>query len=248
MKKTNGLVIRQDNASIMDDEDVDCFGNYDARELLTCQRCGMKEECEISTKSLAQGTAGYRHITERNVAAEKSSLNGEQKVVDLMKRMKEKEQTAKVPVVKKKPKIVAAESEVPQAEQDEDGLIDHSEDAAPKRKRAEVVVISDTVFPESFSLLYQELKKSSTPNYKKSVTSFQDEHGIFVTVTKNCRTEDNLEVFVNGSKDRDFQETENLKFKRHNRGEKILIVSSAKESQKEALAFIQGWREERAAG
>lgn len=266
----NSLAVIKTEAILTDDEDLDCFGNHDRREVDTCGRCGLAEQCATITMQIKQEKSSFRPNFKEEVRSTKAKLKESTEVVALVKKAKTKqkevEKTMALDKVKTKKIVKSPETEVkkvkaPDAEvkkvkkaEAPEGVKklikkssgEKSEKGAGRpRTRETVAVIGETTFPVAFKTLHKGLEKIGTLNNKKSITTVTGDDVVFCSVSQIGRTSEKIEIFLNRSKEYTPKAGKHTEVKIEQKsGSSILVVTSSDKSQEEALEILTKWKKD----
>lgn len=247
---------------VQEEEDLDCFGNYDVRELLTCQKCALKDDCSIVTEKIKSERFDFRPRLKQVIGETKEQLKESPKVVELIRKIKIKqkklEKTMSKIVKKKSDESSEEETKVvkKKVSTEEETLkkkIKKSEDSEerPEKKagrpktRPDVPSLGKSSIPVAFKALYSGMKELGTPEHKESITNIRGENGILFCIPKSGRTEDKIEVFVNRSGEYKFKEGKHTEHKTSKKGgETIIVVKATEKSMSEALEKLGQWKKD----
>lgn len=227
---------------VIDDDDIDCFGNFDKRERICLKKCGVSNECRKITLKLEKDKLNYSDILNSNVEKSKKVVQNSQPIQQTMNEAKQKQEMEKTMVKVKKSaksgKSVKSEKVISKVKKTEGT----EKKKGRTRRVVDVTEIEGTVLPIGFEVLLEGLKKLGDMKGKKSVTSFSKGGTLFCSVVKLNRTKEKTELYLNrsaGAKlEHDTKHTELGKWP----GDIIkIIVNSNEKSQKEALVILKKW-------
>lgn len=238
--------IQTDSLKVLDAE-IDCFGNYDKREIKTCGECGLRKSCSIQTKHLKENSsASYKSILNNDIADAKQKLSKNNDVVELIHKTKKKQKKVEKlmsKIEKKKVKLVVKSDDKKVVKKEKS-----AEKAGRPRTRPLVDCIGKTMLPTGFEPLLKGLKGLGELNEKKSITTVIGENGVLVSVPIVGRTQDKIELFVNRSAKYKFKDAVNVKTKEEAKsGTNLLVVTNSKKSQAEAIELLTKWKKDQAA-
>jgi hypothetical protein len=239
----DGRVIKMQVHTISEDEDTDCFGNFDAKELLTCQECGLKTECKTITDKLKkEGLLDSRALTENVISESKKVLENNTNIVSLISRLSDKQKQVENDMKNSETKIVKKSKS-----SDKPAKAATGEKKASK-PRVACEYIDGTVVPVSFKSFYDQVKKVSKDVVTtKSVSNFLCDRGIFCCTIKSGSSDSNLEIFFNRSSGSKLS-TDLCKLRHDNKGSAIISVPNSKDGIAEAVALVTAWKDKVVAG
>lgn len=239
---------------ITEDDDIDCFGNFDHREKLTCLKCGMKTECEIITTKMKKENDAAKLLLDKSIGNTKKKLGDSKEVVKLVSKLKTKQKELEKNMSKedkklKKVKKVVKVKPVSEESSEKKEVKSSKEDKKVKKvksKKTEISTIGETTLPKAFKTLHDGLKSFGEVVCKKSVTNVKSDNGILFCVPVTGRTEDKVELFLNRSRGYTFKSLKNVEYKVAKKGntetgEAMLVVKSDDKSQSEALECLKKW-------
>jgi hypothetical protein len=231
-------VISVKTEHIADDDDVDCFGNFDSHEVNTCMKCGLRGECAVATQSIRDKRDFAFTSISASVESAKSRIQSSQDVVELVRSVKSKQTEMETNIMEKVKKLKPKGSEASSGS---------SEKKSEKRSRSRVPVetIGDTTIPVAFKALYKGLKELGDLRSKKSITNVLADKGILVCIPIPGRTPTRLQLFLNHSRGYKMESGKSVEVKSAKKGEVLLVVSAEDKSIQEALSRLAKWKKDR---
>ncbi len=230
---------------VEEEEELDCFGNYDEKELLTCQKCALKYDCSIATAKIKNERFEFRPRLRQVIDETKEKLQESPQVVELIRKVKIKQKKLEKTMDKKSAKKTVVEEtpkkKVKKVESEE------KPEKKVKKPKAEVETLHGSTIPTTFKALYKGMKEMGTMEKKTSVTNVKGDHGILFCVPTSGRSAEKLEIFVNrsgGYKFKDFKFVEQKISKKA--GESFLVVKATEKSMSEALDKLGQWKKDQA--
>lgn len=248
---------------VNDEADLDCFGNYSRKEILTCAICGVREECSVVTGRIKENLkVNYRPILKNQLKETQTKLKSDQKVKPLMvrlqqiqekeetmsdeKKMKKKvkstetESTGKVLKKKVKSSDSKIEKKVASSNSDEKS---EKKGAGRKSKREAYEKIKGTIVPVGFSSLVEGLSKIGTLNHKTSITTVASDAGLFCSIPGGHAKSDEVQLWLNKSKGAKLTGTNNVTVDNWPSGEVRVIIKNSEKSIKDGLSVVKAWKE-----
>jgi hypothetical protein len=257
-KKPKSKIVKTEVVS--EEEDLDCFGNYEPKELLTCQKCALKEDCSIVTEKIKSERFDFRPRLKQMIDKTKNSLSETPQVVELVSKIKTKQKKmentimSKPEIVKKKKSSVVDEPATTKVLKKKSSKTDEESTSVKAKKpektkaKSDIETIGESTIPTTFKALHKAVKEMGTMDYKASVTNVKGEHGILFCIPVVGRSTEKLEVFVNRSGGYKFKDAKNVEFKTSKKGgESILVVKNSDKSITEAVELLTKWKKDQSA-
>lgn len=247
-ENTNSLKVLND--------DIDCYGNYDKREIKTCLICGVRKSCSVTTKQLKENKFNHRSTFEKEIGEGKEKIANNNDVVELIRKTKKKQKKVEKLMAKPEKKVVKVSKEesavsikkVVKPEGKVAKKSDEKSSSGRPRTRPIVSLIGKTMLPVGFEILHKGFKALGEVNEKKSITTVIGDNGVIVSAPIVGRTEDKIELFVNRSVNYKIKDTEHVAVKQDSKsGTNLLVVKNSKKSQNEALEILAKWKKDQPA-
>lgn len=219
-----------------DEKDLDCFGNYDAKQIDTCHRCGQKIHCEKVTKEMGNQYERMRNFIKEG-KQEIVSDSPVQKTIDaLVKKSKAEKPEKKMSKDEKKKEKKSEKSEKSEKK------VKSSESEKSEKSEKKTSGTKEWL-PKKFKSLVEKVSSLGTVITKASVINFKGDNGIMFCIPKSAAHDDEITFFLNrsigytGFKGK----SKNVKIKEHSKGNLQLIVDDSDDAKNEVLSLLKKW-------
>lgn len=239
-----------------DEQDIDCYGNYDKNEINTCQKCGLKLECSLTTEKMKSESLNIHPVFKESITSGKKLLARRADVSQAVVKLKELTKQTEIVEMKTKEKTEEKKLKKKSSEEvkgDDKKIVKvssksekKSDEEKPKKKAKENKdAISGTHVHNAFKSLYDGVSSLGEAQQKNSVTNFKNKSNgkiMFCFPKVNC-SEETTGVFLNRSVGyKGFKDAEHVEVSSEKKsGNLILLVSASKKSQAEGIEMVKKW-------